>query len=123
MQSDILLLLTWNDNHSKGILTGKFFEYLLFKKPILGIVSGNVPNSETYELINRLKVGFCYEQASGLDSERKLKDYILSLYTSFTISKEIDFQPNIEDVNNFDYEKLAFNLNDIIIEVTKNREI
>ncbi|WP_423186036.1 glycosyltransferase [Alishewanella sp. d11] len=33
--SDILLLLTWNDPKEKGILTGKLFEYIGAAKPIL----------------------------------------------------------------------------------------
>jgi len=36
-KADILLLLLWNDPSEKGIFTGKFFEYLGAKRPILAI--------------------------------------------------------------------------------------
>ncbi|WP_263833681.1 glycosyltransferase [Sulfurospirillum oryzae] len=35
--SDILLLLTWNDPKEKGVFTGKLFEYIGSAKPILAI--------------------------------------------------------------------------------------
>lgn len=34
-KSDILLLLTWDNPKEVGVLTGKFFEYIATKKPIL----------------------------------------------------------------------------------------
>lgn len=35
--ADILLLLEWSDSAAKGVFTGKFFEYLGARKPILAI--------------------------------------------------------------------------------------
>ena len=37
MESDILLLLEWTDNQTKGVYTGKLFEYLGAGKPILAV--------------------------------------------------------------------------------------
>lgn len=38
-ESDVLLLLTWNDPSEKGVYTGKIFEYIGNAKPILVIGS------------------------------------------------------------------------------------
>jgi glycosyltransferase involved in cell wall biosynthesis len=35
MQADVLLLLTWNDPRERGVLTGKLFEYIGARRPIL----------------------------------------------------------------------------------------
>ena len=37
IESDILLLLEWTDKQTKGIYTGKIFEYLGAGKPILAV--------------------------------------------------------------------------------------
>lgn len=37
MEADILLLLEWTDEQAKGVYTGKIFEYLWAKKPIIAI--------------------------------------------------------------------------------------
>ena len=36
-ESDICLLATWNTSFEQGALTGKIFEYFMFKKPILAM--------------------------------------------------------------------------------------
>jgi len=50
--SDLLLLLEWNDPKAKGVLTGKFFEYLYAKKPILFIGYKYSEINEILELTN-----------------------------------------------------------------------
>src|SRR5699024_7303069 len=50
--SDVVLVATWNENKidGKGILPGKIYEAIMLKKPLLSIVSGQVPNSEISRL-------------------------------------------------------------------------
>jgi hypothetical protein len=40
-QADILLFLSWNDPGEQGVYTGKLFEYIGSRRPILGIGSTN----------------------------------------------------------------------------------
>ena len=60
-KSDILCVVSWNTKKEKGILTGKFPEYLRLKKPVLALISGDVAGAELTERIDELKVGFSYE--------------------------------------------------------------
>ena len=43
--SKILVLASWNTKKEKGILTGKFFEYMMMDKPIIAAISGDDKNS------------------------------------------------------------------------------
>ena len=56
-------------------MTGKIFEYFMFKKPILAIVVGNLPNSEICKIISRIDAGHCFEEAA-IDSKKKLVAWI-----------------------------------------------
>jgi len=75
-QSQVLLLLVNNSRNASGILTGKFYEYLSAKRPILCI------GPETGEMANAFKEMDC-GKISGFDSEDKLKGNILSYYKTF----------------------------------------
>ncbi len=80
--SDLIIIVTWNTEKDKGIMTGKLFECLLTKKMILGVVNGTVPNSEMKRVVNNINGGIIYEEASlKLEKEfEDLKEYILNKY-------------------------------------------
>ncbi|MBJ6137339.1 hypothetical protein [Marinobacter litoralis] len=59
--SDLCLLATWNTREDQGILTGKVFEFFMLRKPVLGVVSGDLSGSEIKGVINDVGAGFCYE--------------------------------------------------------------
>ncbi|MCX7760507.1 MAG: glycosyltransferase family 4 protein [Hydrogenothermaceae bacterium] len=68
-ESDILLLLTWNDPRELGVYTGKLFEYIGNAKPILAI--GNKENVAS-QLINNYGFGIAENDPV------KLKEFILN---------------------------------------------
>lgn len=53
-KAQILLLLTWDNQQEKGIYTGKIFEYLAARRPILGI---GFPDGDLQTLFQDTKVG------------------------------------------------------------------
>ena len=115
--SDILIALCWNTEKELGILSGKFFEYLQSFKPIIGIISGDVANSELSELINELDVGIgCEYIRKGTDLKR-LKSYLLFMYNGKIKTGLIEFSPNIEKVKSFHYKKIVEQLEKICIEL------
>lgn len=79
-QSRVLLLLINNTPNAKAILTGKFFEYLAAKRPILcvGPINGDVA-----EIISETKVG---EIADFYDIE-KMKKVVLHYYEQYKLGK------------------------------------
>jgi len=71
--SKVLLLLVNNTKNAKGILTGKFFEYLAAARPVLAI--GPV-NGDLATILNETRCGFI----SSFDDLAGLKSNILQLY-------------------------------------------
>ena len=73
MKSRLLLLMINNTPNSKGIITGKVFEYMASKRPILviGPEDGDLAN-----IINQTKSGF----VCGFNNERKLEESVLKIF-------------------------------------------
>lgn len=61
--ADILLLLLWNDPKELGVYTGKLFEYIGSRRPILTIGSSN---SVAASLITENKLGFVENDAESI---------------------------------------------------------
>lgn len=62
-RSSLLIVASWNTSAQRGVLTGKVFEYLGRDIPIIGLCSGDVPNSSLRGLIEGCSAGICYEEA------------------------------------------------------------
>lgn len=76
--SDINVLLSWASKELKGIVTGKIYEYLAARKPILTIING-IHDTEIEKVINGSGEVF-YHDESELD---KIKKYILKQYNKW----------------------------------------
>jgi len=72
-RSKVLLLLVNNTHNAKGILTGKFFEYMASKVPIIAI---GPEDGDLAEIIQETKTGLI----SGFNDSRGLKENILLLF-------------------------------------------
>ena len=74
--SQILLLVVNRVPLAKGILTGKVFEYLMSKRPILAI---GPEDGDLAEILNQTRGGEIFD----FDETEKLEQYILESYKSF----------------------------------------
>lgn len=113
--SDLFLVISWNTKNDQGILTGKFYEALQHKKPIIAIVSGDVPNSELKMLIDTYNLGICYEEATKEESEDMLKDYVFRQYRHKQAGKMLDYSPDPEVFNQFEYGNIVKKLEKIMM--------
>ena len=82
--SRVLLLMVNNTPNSKGIITGKIFEYMASNRPILVI---GPEDGDLAKIISATKSGV----VCGYDSEVKLKEIILDLFNNKLI-----FNPDFE---------------------------
>jgi hypothetical protein len=74
--SQVLMLLINNTGNAKGILTGKFFEYLAAKRPILGI---GPTDGDAAAVLNDTKAGNMVD----FDDEKSTRKVILDYYTRY----------------------------------------
>ena len=102
--SQVLLLLIPNIENSKGILTGKLFEYLTAKRPILAI---GPENGDLSEILKSTNAGVIVD----FNNEVKLKLEISKLYHQY---KEGKLKVNSKNIEQFHRKVLTKKLSEII---------
>jgi glycosyltransferase involved in cell wall biosynthesis len=104
-QADMLIYLEWGDGSVQGILTGKIFEYLILKKPVLSI--GRTATASTgSDLLKNAGVGLFV----GNDVQR-IKSVLLNLQKD---GKPFDIKPNEKIIEKYSRQKLSKKLLDLM---------
>jgi len=108
-KSQILLLVVNNVPSAKGIITGKIFEYLMAKRPILAIAPSN---GDLAEIIRQTNSGV------GVDFDNKtlLRKTILDLYSKF---KSNNLAVNSTNIEQFHRKQLTKKVAEIINQITE----
>lgn len=108
-KASINLVILPNTEESKGIYTGKIFDYILSEKPILGIMPlGGVAS----ELINSKKIGVAVDY-NDLDGVR---DFIEKTYLTWKSGKNLNTSA-VTICNDFDRKILTKKLSDVFNEL------
>ena len=107
-KSQVLLLIVNNVPSSKGIITGKIFEYLMAKRPVMAIAP---KNGDLAEIINNSNAGSVIE----FNDKNALKNSILQLYSQF---KNGDLIVASNNVNQYHRKELTKKVAEIIVEIT-----
>lgn len=100
LSADIFLISSWNYSNYSGVLPGKLFEYLSFKKPIVGHVSGDEPNSLLKAIINNNSLGFCADEIVENDYNFMFET-ICDYYEEFKKTGFVLFRGTEEYLNRF----------------------
>ena len=87
LSSTILLLAIPEIKNDKGILTGKLFEYLAARKPIICI---GPEDGDAAEIIDECKAGKTF----GRNSETALTDYLQELLSKWKSGEDTDIMNN-----------------------------
>ena len=88
-RSQVLLLVLNDTPNAKGILTGKFFEYMAALRPILCI---GRPDGDAAKIIRETMCG----EVCAYDETAKMKDIIISYFTKFQKGTLNGSENNIE---------------------------
>jgi hypothetical protein len=97
--SIVNIVITWSDEHNKGILTGKFFEYIEAGNLILVLINGE-RDEEFEKLVSETGVGdFFY----STDSDR-LEDYICKKYHEWKLNGYLKTSYNQTELQKFTWE-------------------
>lgn len=109
-ESQALLLLKWEDPKQRGIYTGKVFEYLAAKRPILA--TGGTADVVT-ELLN--------ETNAGVDAQtvEDTKEALRRLYHEYKHTGRVSYKGNAEKVSKYSYRGIAQKYAEVINTVTQ----
>lgn len=119
--ADMLLALTWNDAEYRGVLPGKFLEYLGASKPVISLVSGQEPDSELKRIATRTNIGIAVEAAEGAAGIDRLAQYLEEALAKKSEGKQIPFAPQMSEVTRYDYENIVTRLETLFEKLASSR--
>jgi glycosyltransferase involved in cell wall biosynthesis len=98
-RSQLLLLLTWNDPQEKGIYTGKLFDYLAARRPILsmGFTEGGVVK----DLLDQTQAGI------HVSNEEELKKCLLTAYSEYMETGALQYRGIDSEVIKYSHLEMA----------------
>jgi glycosyltransferase involved in cell wall biosynthesis len=104
-ESQLLLLLKWEDSRERGVYSAKVFEYLAAKRPVLA-TGGN------YDVVTEL----LNETNAGVDAKsvEDIKDALRKSYVEYKLRDKINYQGIAEKVNKYSYREIAKQLAEVI---------
>ena len=111
--SQILFVLLWSAENGEGILTGKFFEYLGAKRPILA--TGKYCGGVT-PLLEQTKSGYAF---SSVDS---LKVQLMNWYLEYKENGFVAYRGIDEEVDKYSYRDMARKFAQSLDEVSFNEK-
>ena len=105
-ESQLLLLLDWDNSQEKGVYTGKIFEYFGARRPILttGGVAGNVVDV----LLGETKVGIHAPTVEGI------KAALIEFYKEYKLTGKIAYNGLEVEINKYTYREMARKFADIL---------
>lgn len=102
----ILFQAGWNTQKEKTAWSGKTYEYMMAQKPIICLMSGDVPYSAAWKLMPKLG-GVCYEESRHEDTFWDLKNYIAEKYSEWKNTGDVSIDVDKNYVEEFSYSNIA----------------
>lgn len=113
-ESQILLLLNWEDAEEKGVYPLKFFEYMAGKRPILAACG--FPGQDVEKMITQTQSGI---YASG---KEEIKKALLKFYTDYKKDGEVPYNGNIKEINKYSYREKARQFAELLDGIAENKQ-
>ena len=105
-ESQVLLLLNWDDPQEQGVYSGKIFEYLGARRPILA--TGGSKDDVVTELLNETKAGM------AAFSIEDIKYTLRELYREYKMKGEIAYRGEESKINKYTHREMARKFSDIL---------
>jgi hypothetical protein len=87
---------------------------MLIKKPIIAVIEGDIIDSEVKLIMENAKLGVTYESVSSRNDYVNLKNYIIKQYNLFTKGIPLEYNPNTEVINSYNWESIVQQFEDIV---------
>ena len=111
-ESQVLLLLTWNDPHEKGVYTGKIFDYLAARRPILAL---GLHRSVVSDLLHQTQAGVI------VSSDAEIKEHILKLYREYKENGFVKYSGVLSEIEKFSHREMARKFADVLEDICESR--
>ncbi|TRZ96054.1 hypothetical protein D4R78_01965 [bacterium] len=98
-ESQLLLLLDWNDQKTNGCYPLKIFEYLVAQRPIF--VSGLMRNTVVRQLVESTQSGFYASRTE------EIKPILRKLYMEYKENGRINYHGETAKINRYSYREMA----------------
>lgn len=102
----LLIIAGWNTKISHCEWTGKMYEYVMAKKPIIYMMSGDEPHSLPSRDMGKLG-GVCYEQCRHEETYILLRNYIVEKYLEWKNTGDITIKYDENYSEQYAYPKIA----------------
>lgn len=109
--AQLLLLLTWDDIKDNGVYTGKLFDYLAARRPILCIGS---KESVVAELLSDTNAGICVSSVSEMNC------VLEELYDEYRNNKVIPYRGLETEINKYSQAEMAKKFATIFDDLSKS---
>ena len=109
-ESQVLLLINWNDPRERGTYTGKLFEYLGAKRPILAIGG---PKGIVSELLEETTAGI---HASSLDFMKKI---LAKWFAEYKKTGKVAYKGRNDKVQKYSHREMARKFAQVLEEAIK----
>lgn len=109
-ESQILLLLTWNDPEEKGVYTGKLFDYLAARRPILSL--GYTDGGVVKELLDQTHAGV------HCSNEAELREFLLKSYREYKERGAVQYHGIGEEIMKYSHVEMARKFAEVLDAVT-----
>ncbi len=104
-ESQLLLLLKWEDPRERGAYTGKVFEYLAARRPILATGGSS---DVVDQLLNETSAGIC---APTVDD---IKNALKKLYQEYKLNGKVAYQGKESSINKYSHKEMARKFSEIL---------
>ena len=111
-KAQLLLLLNWNDPKEKGVYTGKVFEYLSAKRPIIAI--GGYGDGVIDELLEDTNAG------TSLNDPNEIKKVINGYHSEFKMNGKVQYNGIQKEIDKFSHIGMAEKFSKVFENVEKN---
>lgn len=105
-RSSLLLMAGWNTKNEKIVWSGKMYEYMMAKKPIVYLMAGEEKDCEAARSIELLG-GVCYQTCRKKETFPILKKYILEKYREWKETGNVYIKRDDAYIEQFSYPRIA----------------
>lgn len=118
---DCSIVCSHNTAADQGVVTGKVFELLLVGKPILTVVTGDLPGSELGGIVKECNAGLVFEEATAERDYPALKNWLKKAYDQKRATGKLVSELDAQARNRYHYSTIAHRLYEIMEALCKKK--